>query len=219
MSLRKLSVTVGDMNGMSTVLHHMTSNEGRSSFETRLVVEKCDLIDEGILTNMLMSPSLVSLAIYECKASFNFPSYQQGMGQNLVRLKLYNCRVRGEDVNLNVMEELGKYPVLEFLLLHQVELGEAQTLIFPSNSFPQLKSLCLFWLYKLKRWEVRQGAMPKLTHLWIMDCKKLEKIPDALRFISTLQRLDIWHMPQEFIERLRRQDSATVSHIPFIRII
>lgn len=91
-------------------------------------------------------------------------------------LNIYNCMFKGEElhVNLKMMELLGNYPVLQFLYLRGVELGETgETLICRSNSFLQLTKLYLQDLPNLKKWEVK-GAMPQLTWLDIHNCPNLD---------------------------------------------
>ena len=44
--------------------------------------------------------------------------------------------------------------------------------------------------------------MPSLNHLKIEYCWELESIPEGLRFVTTLQELEIKGMPKSFKDRL-----------------
>ncbi|XP_047967035.1 disease resistance RPP8-like protein 3 [Salvia hispanica] len=197
-SLQSLDVRVCDEDSMSIVL----SKKNSQLRETRLEVESCDLSSEKdmeVLNEGLMSPSLVTLKMSGCNMSGTFPCYTEGMCQNLVILKLYNCKGKVD------VEEFGKYPMLQELTL-RYSVKMAETITFRSNSFPQLKCLGLGELQDLKKWEVEKGAMPKLISLIIMGCHNLEKVPDGLRFSSSLRRMEIMNMPREFIERVNGED-------------
>ena len=150
------------------------------------------------LNDGLMSPSLVTLEMERCNMSGSFPYYKQGMCQNLVSLVLLHCKVKVD------MEEFGKYPMLQVLSLEKIKITKTTT--FLSNSFPQLKHLGLCGLHGLKKWEVEDRAMQKLTFLRISGCPNLEKVPDGLKSISTLRKMDITNMPREFMERVNEED-------------
>ncbi|XP_057772149.1 probable disease resistance protein At1g58602 [Salvia miltiorrhiza] len=218
-SLQELSATVFDADSLSAVAQHMMSSNGRRSrSSSRLVVALCDF-SWDFFKNVLMCPSLVSLRVSDCNSNGVFPCYEEGMGENLVDLNIQYCSVGGEDVM--VMEELGKYPMLQSLWLQGMEVGgKTETLIFSSNSFAQLECLDLHKLHGLRKWEVEEGAMPRLAKLVIRSCWNLEKVPNGLRFIVTLRRLNIFKMPKEFNDRIRigGEDYGTVSHIPFLYI-
>ncbi|KAL1547677.1 putative disease resistance protein RF45 [Salvia divinorum] len=195
--LQTLHVVVRDVDSMSIVV----SNKNRQLREISLKVRSCDLSSEKgrvVLNDGLMCPSLVSLVFVKCNMRGSFPDYKQGMCQNLVTLELSDCKV-------DVME-FGKYPMLQYLELSQLEMTE--TLICHSDSFPQLKKLHLLYLDDLKKWEVEERAMPKLTCLRIEGCNNLENVPDGLRFISSLREIKIVSMPREFMERVKEEDYA-----------
>ncbi|XP_047947048.1 putative disease resistance protein At1g50180 [Salvia hispanica] len=197
-SLQSLHVIVCDEDSMSIVL----SNKNSQLCETHLEVQSRDLSSEKdmeVLSEGLMSPSLVTLRMSECNMSGGFPYYKQGMCQKLVILKLYKCK------GMVDVEEFGKYPMLQVLTLQDF-VNMAETITFRSNSFPQLKHLGLGGLRGLKKLEVEKGAMLKLTSFDITECPNLEKVPDGLRFSSSLRRMRMWNMPREFSERVKEED-------------
>ncbi|XP_047947291.1 putative disease resistance protein At1g59780 [Salvia hispanica] len=200
-SLQTLRVRVRDADSMSIVL----SNKNSQLSVTCLQVELCDLSSEKdmeVLNEGLMSPSLVTLRMFECNMNGSFLYYKQGMCENLVTLELHNCKGKVD------MEEFGKYPMLQELTVYDF-VKMAETITFRSNSFPQLERLELVRLQDLKKWEVEKGAMPKLTSLLIKECPNLEKVPDGLRFSSSLRQMRIMNMPREFSERVKEEDYAS----------
>ncbi|KAG6431677.1 hypothetical protein SASPL_109759 [Salvia splendens] len=204
-SLQSVYVRVYDVESLSIVL----SNKNSQLRETHLVVESCDLSSQKnreVLNEGLMSPSLVTMWFFKCNMSGNFPYYKQGMCQNLVYLGLFDCEGVVEVMGI------GKYPMLQRLELRKVEMRG--TLIFLSNSFPQLKKLYLSDMQDLKKWEVEERALSKLTFLSIDSCCNLKKLPDGLRLISTLQEIKIRSMSSEFMERVKEEDYA-----PFVKIM
>ncbi|XP_059632225.1 probable disease resistance protein At1g58602 isoform X2 [Cornus florida] len=98
------------------------------------------------------------------------------------------------------MLTLGKLPNLTHLTLGSA--FEGVEMVCSEEGFPQLKFLRLVRLYNLEEWRVDEGAMPNLFKLQIINCRRLKMVPDGLKFISTLQELNIWRMPHEFVRRL-----------------
>ncbi|KAI3469969.1 hypothetical protein Pfo_026632, partial [Paulownia fortunei] len=93
------------------------------------------------------------------------------------------------------MEILGKLPFLEeLILLKRSFVGEEMKC--HALGFPRLKKLVLDHLPNLREWRVEQGAMPVLSEIEINNCSRLEMVPDGLRFIVTLQKLQISGMPE-----------------------
>ncbi|XP_047947074.1 probable disease resistance protein RF45 [Salvia hispanica] len=213
-NLQSLDVIVHDVESMPMVF----SNKNSQLRETRLLANACDLSsekDREILNGGLMSSSLVNLCLWQCNMSDCFPCYKQGMCQNLVKLTLTRCKGK-----VDVMK-FAEYPMLQTLSLEQVEMTE--TLICHSNSFRRLKELNLEYLDDLKKWEVKDRAMPKLISLKIVECPNLEKVPDGLRFISTLRKMKIENMPREFMETVKEEHYAAsvkiekiLSSFPFL---
>ncbi|KAL3507731.1 hypothetical protein ACH5RR_033113 [Cinchona calisaya] len=119
------------------------------------------------------------------------------------------------------MDYLGKLSNLKKLSLYDVDLVDRIMLICDANAFPKLLSLDLYSVSKLESWLVAQGSMPNLSNLTIRCCLKLEMIPDGLRFITTLKKLNIM-MPEEFNQRIQVVDNRggvdydKISHIPLI---
>ncbi|KAK4489119.1 hypothetical protein RD792_004913 [Penstemon davidsonii] len=121
------------------------------------------------------------------------------------------------------MTILEKLPKLSSLSLYDsTYVGEDMTCL--DNGFPQLLYLKLWGLSNLKRWRIDKGAMPKLTRLVIANCEKMEMIPDGIKFVTTLQKLNVRMMSDDFKDRLRAgdddegEDYYKVRHVAQIKI-
>ncbi|XP_027122503.1 putative disease resistance RPP13-like protein 3 [Coffea arabica] len=128
---------------------------------------------------------------------------------NLSRLSLNLTFFR--DDPMPVLEKLGQ---LSFLKLKSASWGP-QHMVISRHGFHQLKFLGLSRLYSLEEIKVEEGALPQLRCLRIRDCSKLQKLPEELKHISSLDALELVDMPEDFISGL---DADTVSSVPNLRI-
>ncbi|XP_058115137.1 probable disease resistance RPP8-like protein 4 [Magnolia sinica] len=90
-----------------------------------------------------------------------------------------------------------------------------------AQGFPRLESLHLQGLHQLEEWRVEKGAMPTLLHLQINECSNLKILPEGLKHMTTLKKLELLYMPNKFKERLREdngEDWHKIHHIPSIDI-
>ncbi|KAK8662485.1 hypothetical protein V6N13_092058 [Hibiscus sabdariffa] len=135
----------------------------------------------------------------------------------IVKLTLSCCRMKQDP--MGVVEKL---PCLRVLILQDVAY-EGSKMICSANGFPQLHSLQMCDLTKLEEWEIEEGAMPHLQSLCLWRISKLKMIPEGLRYITTLQQLDLNYMEISFKQRIEKkdgkegQDFYKVRHIPHIR--
>ncbi|KAL3507643.1 hypothetical protein ACH5RR_033025 [Cinchona calisaya] len=120
-------------------------------------------------------------------------------------LSLQSLVLSGSEIEEDPMETLEKLPNLTFLeLCWHSFLGKH--MICHAKGFSQLRHLVIKNLPNLEKWTVEKEAMPHLSTLIIWDCAKLEMIPDGLRFITTLQNLDIFGVSQVCLQRLQEGD-------------
>lgn len=115
------------------------------------------------------------------------------------------------------MPKLEKLPNLRLLEL-QLDSFMGKKLFCSSNGFPQLKSLVIYDLPNLEEWKLGKGAMPSLRKLEIANCTKLERVPDGLRFVATLQDLEIRSMFAVFRTKLEKggEDHYKIQHVPTV---
>ncbi|XP_058115321.1 putative disease resistance protein At1g50180 [Magnolia sinica] len=114
------------------------------------------------------------------------------------------------------LETLEKLKNLRILRLYSSFRGVE--MVCAARGFPRLEYLYLEHLYDLEEWRVEEGAMPCLLHLRINHCRQLKKFPEH---VTTLKKLELWEMPEEFEERLREdggEDWHKIRYIPSIHI-
>ncbi|CAJ1975822.1 unnamed protein product [Sphenostylis stenocarpa] len=141
----------------------------------------------------------------------NFPEPHQ-LSSKLVKLKLM-----GSGLLVDPMPTLEKLPNLSLLEL-QLDSFIGKQLHCSQNGFPQLKSLVIHEMSNLEEWKLDKGAMPSLIKLKIENCTKLEKVPEGLRFLTTLQDLEIRSMFAAFRTKLEKggEDHYKVQHVPTV---
>lgn len=148
---------------------------------------------------------------------------------------LYKLHVEGRieklaDCNLQYLAKLTLWgsrlaedpmPVLEKLLnlrnLKGRDIFTGKKMVCSQNGFPKLKSLVLRGLPNLEEWTMERGAMPALCRLEISDCNKLKSIPEGLKFVTTLQELEIRWIPivKHKLEP-KGEDFYKVQHVPSV---
>ncbi|XP_027124523.1 putative disease resistance RPP13-like protein 3 [Coffea arabica] len=145
----------------------------------------------------------------------------------VTKLKLFNLRMLPPDFPPNLsrlslkftsltddpMPTLEKLGQLSFLKMKDAYKGPQ--LVISRHGFHQLKFLELNFQHGLKEIEVEKGALPQLRCLRFRMCFRLEKLPEELKHISTLDTLELVKMPKIFIRGL---DADMVSRVPNLRI-
>ncbi|TKY72786.1 putative disease resistance protein [Spatholobus suberectus] len=141
----------------------------------------------------------------------NFPEPHQ-LSSKIVKLKL-----KGSGLHVDPMPTLENLPNLRLLEL-QLDSFMGKQLLCSRKGFPQLKSLLIYDLPNLEEWKLDKGAMPSLSKLEIANCTKLERVPDGLRFVTTLQDLEIRSMFAAFRTKLEKggEDHYKVQHVPTV---
>ncbi|KAI3861480.1 hypothetical protein MKW98_000432 [Papaver atlanticum] len=92
---------------------------------------------------------------------------------------------------------------LKYLDMRSAYNGEE--LVCRAKGFPQLQHLHLKKLPHLKQFRVHKGGMPNLKHLEISNCSKLVMLPRGLKFVTTIQKLEINNMPSDFQARVSKK--------------
>nr|POE52554.1 putative disease resistance rpp8-like protein 2 [Quercus suber] len=171
---------------------------------------KIQVYDEGPhLIQMLVSgcPHLYQLVVfYPIKKLTETHQFSP----NLAELELTFTKL--EEDPMPTLEKLSNLKILH--LCYESFVGK--DMVCSEGGFPLLQYLLLDYLDKLEEWRVEEGAMPSLCHLIISYCGKLKTIPDGLRFVTTLQELEINFMPKSFKDRLDKggPDFYKVQHVP-----
>ncbi|XP_034704997.1 putative disease resistance protein At1g50180 isoform X2 [Vitis riparia] len=172
-------------------------------------------VEEIDLKQLSMCPHLYKLRLHgeisNLPGHFFFPP-------NLTMLTLRSSKLKQDPTP--ILECLLNLTILS--LLRDFYIGEE--MVFSKNGFPRLKDLAIF-SHSVKRLKVDKGAMPNLKNLAIVDCTSLEMVPEEVKYITTLQTLDVAFMPKDFIQRLQvingkeGEDFYKVEHVPSIKLI
>ncbi|XP_027164895.1 putative disease resistance protein At1g50180 [Coffea eugenioides] len=205
-----------EKNDLPQMLNFLNSNRHKLR-EAHLVIDASDEVVLPFL-DLLSCHCLHRLAIFRGRCEFQKVEPPLSPS-NLSELTLWQCSIEGDPMSV-----LGDLPNLMRLVFHAVDLVERNVMIIDENAFPKLASLEIRRIKNLEKWVVAQGCMPNLSHLTIDRCEALEMIPDGLRFITTLRKLEI-KMPKEFIvQRIHGIDGRggpdhdKIRHVPMIAI-
>ncbi|KAI7985526.1 putative disease resistance protein [Camellia lanceoleosa] len=185
--------------------------------QTSLLVEFCKKEEEELtlLKQLLGCHHLYRLRIDGIIPEL--PEYCQGFSPNLIELTLMGCNLEEDP-----MPTLERLPNLQYLFLGGAFVGDK--MVCCANGFLQLKTLELYCLLYIKEWEVEKGAMANLSALEIDFCRRLEMVPEGLRFIATLQQFTIKDASENFNNKLRRvngeegEDFYKVRHVSSLYI-
>ncbi|XP_052478906.1 disease resistance protein RPP8-like isoform X2 [Gossypium raimondii] len=134
---------------------------------------------------------------------------------NIVKLTLFDCGLRQDP-----MAVLEKLCHLRILFLKGAYIGSK--MVCSTNGFPKLDYL-LIMLIMLEEWEIEEGAMPCLRELTLANVESLRMLPEGLRYMTTLQKLNLIGISSLLKERIKVIDGREgeefykVRHIPFIR--
>ncbi|XXG72466.1 hypothetical protein AAC387_Pa07g1558 [Persea americana] len=134
--------------------------------------------------------------------------------RNLTHLQLKLSQLKEDP-----LPQIGPLPNLSILLLSKAY--EGQQLCFIAGCFPGLERLYLWGLKNLNHVRIEQGAMPSIKMIFFDGCVGLTTLPEGIEHLSGLQELRLMEMPEELIERLRKDGSEVqkmVQHIPIILI-
>ncbi|KAM7488974.1 hypothetical protein LguiB_026458 [Lonicera macranthoides] len=206
----KATVTVWCMEDMETIINYLnaTSHQLRSTYLSIILrpwVEEPFLVSRKAFT-------IRSLERLELVGKIGkLPEYREiHSSASLTKIEL---RLSG--LTEDPMTTLEKLPNLKYLELGY-ESYVGNEMVCSAGGFPQLQSLILLSLTKLENWRVDEGALPLLSSLAIYSCKEMKRLPERLKFLTKLQRLDIYNMPKAFEDKVRGEDSYIIRHVPFV---
>lgn len=143
--------------------------------------------------------------------------------KSLAKLDLENCPLTQDKIA--VLEKLPNLRILRLAYEYSSQGESGYKLVFSVDGFRKLEILTLHALFRLKEWEVENGAMPKLKRLDIEHIPELKMIPDGLKYVTTLRELNVFRMSREFVDRLRVNEHRIgkefykVRHIPSISFL
>ncbi|KAH6774659.1 hypothetical protein C2S51_013063 [Perilla frutescens var. frutescens] len=217
-NLQRFSASIHDNESLSMIINAIATKWTKLLYCAVSIKRGCQLTtshEEGVLKlkQAFTCPNLYYLGIFVQLGKLLAECRNHVVSSKLVRLCLLECEIEDDPMGI-----LGKLPYMRELYLYSRSfVGEEMTC--PAFSFPRLKILVLDQLPNLREWRVEAEAMPLLSEIHISSCPLLEKVPDGLSCISTLQKLTVSGMP-ELGKRVSAlgDDFHKVCHVPSIII-
>ncbi|KAJ8539691.1 hypothetical protein K7X08_013943 [Anisodus acutangulus] len=206
--LQKLAAVLSlELDEMEEIIDHLTLKTGRlreTSFRIyyRFHSEK----DLNLLKRLLGCHHLRKLDLIGHISKL--PEHHF-FSQSLTKLTL-----RRSGLEVDPMLILQKLPKL-FTLSLRGNAFVGKEMYCYAQGFPLLKTLKIQGLPNLESWKVETGALPNLIHLEIEDCKKLEKVPDGLKYLTKIQEITIIDMPDTFQNRLQEVQGEDFYKVQF----
>ncbi|KAL0414109.1 UNVERIFIED_CONTAM: putative disease resistance protein RXW24L [Sesamum radiatum] len=194
-NLRYISSKIaGSSKEIACITRRMVGdNSLRASLEIRNF--HCDTEEKhSVLRNVLECQSLT--LFYIEGSIFHLPVHDK-ISQNLAKIVLI-----GSHLSEDAMKTLQHLPNLRILILKDDAFVEDK-MICSAGGFIELKHLELRNLQNLGEWTVEDQAMPKLSSLAIVNCRKLEMPPEGLKFVRRLQQMNVWEVHEELEKSLK----------------
>ncbi|PON83963.1 LRR domain containing protein [Trema orientale] len=204
-NLKKLGICV-DKN-IGRIFHNPPSVRFNCVRSLHVHNEEEDMID--IIPVILSYPQIYKLELWS--PIIKLPEDYQ-FSPNLMKLVLGDTYLKDDP-----MSTIEKLPNLRVASIRRY-CFKGNEMVCSKGGFPRLELLEFFAVFKLKEWKVEEGALPSLCHLRIRSCRKLSRVPDGLRYVTTLKKIEIENMPREFITRVEEggEDLYKVQHVPSI---
>ncbi|XP_048604325.1 probable disease resistance protein At1g58390 [Brassica napus] len=182
--------------------------EGSMPLLRTLEIWDCPKLKE-IPDGLRFITNLEDLRVYNMGDEFDLRLSEGYLPSHLTTISLSGCRLTEDPM-----------PILE-KLLHLKEIivklngcFGVRRMVCSRDGFPQLQNL-VFKRLEWEEWIIEEGSMPLLHTLKIQHCENLKELPDGLRFISSLKRLELVEMAKGWEKRLSEggKDYYKVQHI------
>ncbi|KAK7295636.1 hypothetical protein RJT34_18547 [Clitoria ternatea] len=169
--------------------------------------------DTGPLPSLDYQRNLVSLKI---RGSLEPPTDANAFPSNLSKITLTETSF-GHDI----FSTLGKLPNLRILKLVYSHFPY-DNLKFGAGAFPQLQLFEMRGM-GITTWTVEKGAMPRLGHLVINDCRFLDELPEELWCLTTPPQVHLLNPSEKLAHSLRdvelkHRSKIIISHAPLLRL-
>ncbi|KAI3884931.1 hypothetical protein MKX03_037867 [Papaver bracteatum] len=215
-NLRKLSVCSTSRLQTDIILEEVVGKPNSLSSSSD---DQCQSPIRNLSINSIEKlPNLIFDSLSCCH---NLHTLMLGGRLDVINLHKYPQNLRKLHLSGSMLEEdpmatVQYLPNLKDLSLQREYEGEE--MVCSSTGFPQLQILTFTEHKNLKEWRVDQGGMPHLKYLTIMKCRKLSMLPEGLRFITSLEQLNILGMPlvKDRIVKGVGEDWYKVQHVASI---
>lgn len=197
-----------------------------------IFVEKIKYL-KNICTSIRRMPNLVRFGIVSCIEELVLDLDNFGHVPSLEWLRL-----RGKLHGGVALPMLFSFTKLTFLSLewsrlqvdplpsisHMSNLGQlslqraydGQLLTFRAGWFPKLKELHLIHMEHLNFIEMEAGTMQNLDYVQLIDLRSMITVSHGFQHLTSVQKLVLADMPEEFIESARGEDWVYIQHIPSV---
>ncbi|XP_078159188.1 putative disease resistance protein At1g59780 [Carex rostrata] len=175
--LRKLALSNSenlDWKSISDLLSHMDKLISMAIVSDIIPSEAVDI---RAFRNLETVKSIKLEGIWNCR---KLPIDNIKFPPNLTKLTLTNSGLKEDP-----MPTLERLEALKFLSLQDGAYTGTQ-MVCSTEGFPQLQFLELTKLENLENWELKWRAMPRLTTLRIVQCQKLNNLPDLYHVTDKL---------------------------------
>uniref|UniRef100_A0A7N2LCI6 Uncharacterized protein n=1 Tax=Quercus lobata TaxID=97700 RepID=A0A7N2LCI6_QUELO len=150
-------------------------------------------VELTLLSNLHLSSHLQTLKI---KGLFDLPSLIS-FPSTLTKITLL-CK----NISPNVVTVLGRHTILQILKIKGVNPVQMD-LNCDESSFPQLEVFKMANL-EIMHWNMQSGAMPKVQHLVIDNCKYLNTLPDELWCLTALRDVEVLYPSGNLARKLQQ---------------
>ncbi|CAH8256471.1 unnamed protein product [Arabidopsis lyrata] len=240
----KVKLELGNLNNLETLMNFSTKHGTMRNLQGMPRLRALSIFIKGGCILETLSSSLSELRHLENLSIYDYTTYAPRNDEGLVldsvhlkqlKLRIYMPRLPNEQHfpshlrNISLTEcclEEDPMPILEKLLhLHEVKLLNksfyGRRMVCSGGGFPQLEKLYLFGLEEWDEWIIEEGSMPLLHTLTIRNCQKLKELPDGLRFLISLKKLNITLGNWDFKKKLSKggEDYYKVQHIALVVIV
>ncbi|XP_010449522.1 PREDICTED: probable disease resistance protein At1g59620 isoform X2 [Camelina sativa] len=240
-----VKIDLGNLENLETLMNFSTKHGRVRDLHDMTRLRDLSIFIKGGCTVETLSSSLSELRHLENVAIYYYKMYahtndEEGLVLDCVQLKqlklrIYMPRLPDEQHfpshlrNISLTEcclEEDPMPILGKLLhLNEASLLNksfcGRRIVCSGSGFPQLQKLYLFGLEEWEEWIIEEGSMPFLHTLTIRNCQKLKELPDGLRFIISMKKLNITLGNWDFKRKLSKggEDYNKIQHIPLVGIV
>ncbi|XP_074357292.1 putative disease resistance protein RXW24L [Apium graveolens] len=231
-SLRRLKLEVrGGYNDVKEMFKYLSGMALSSNSCIRYLVLEIAIHDQGLKNDPDMISQLMwnhKFNLRELSTSGKLPElaeiFEKQQQLNHTHIDASFTGITKLKLVISDLEE-DPMPVLEKIpTLKDLELGyysyKGKEMVCSATGFPKLTRLEIKSLKNLEKWRVEEGSMPILQHLQIVNCLKLEELPEGFIFLNSLRKLMLTRMPAQWCDRVCLKNGAPgpdfykIAHVP-----
>ncbi|KAK4425317.1 putative disease resistance protein [Sesamum alatum] len=191
------SKIAGSSKEIELITSRMNITSNGNSLCTSLEIRNFDCYAEENHSRLRSILECRSLTVFCVEGHICHLPVHSKISQNLAKIVLIGSQLRQDP-----MKTLEHLPKLRVLILNDDAVVENK-MICSAAGFIELERLELRNLQNFGEWIVEDQAMPKLSTLAIVNCRKLKMLPGELQFVRRLQQMNIRHVHEELEKSLK----------------